>query len=216
MNHKVIEDYLKEEIHTFEEFFQSIGFKRIDGSVFGLLVFSNIALTSDVIQSTLGLSQSAVSQSLKTLSHYGAIEIAYDNETRKKHYNAKEDSLAVVATVFRKREQENIERLRLMAERIIRKEEAADSPRFRRLKSIIITSEIAESVMNFVIGISQKQGSINYQNIVKALPKTLEMLTNIKESGETLNELSGHLAGKLGSAFITGIKTFRGEQGLKR
>ena len=59
-----IEPEIQKELPHFEMFFNRIGFKRIDGSVFGLLVLSKKALTSEEIEEALGLSQSAVSLSL--------------------------------------------------------------------------------------------------------------------------------------------------------
>ena len=102
-----IETDLIQEIVHFEDFFSRMGFKRIDGSIFGLLVLANRPLTSEEIEETLQLSQSAVSLSLKTLGQIGAIESRDSkSESKAKHHFAKEDSLAIVASVFRKREEE--------------------------------------------------------------------------------------------------------------
>jgi len=64
-------DDLLTEISCFESFLNNIGFKRIDGAIYGLLVLSETPLTSDEIEKTLSLSQSAISLSLKTLTHFG-------------------------------------------------------------------------------------------------------------------------------------------------
>jgi DNA-binding transcriptional regulator GbsR (MarR family) len=180
-------DILKELPH-FETFFARIGFKRIDGSVFGLLVLSNKPLTSEEIESTLNLSQSAVSLSLKTLAHFGAIETRdsrdqRDNSKAKVH-TAKEDSLSIVASVFRKREEEYILDFKNMAQRVLDKSEGEQNlARKKRMQSIISTCEIAESVMNFVITIAQnksrehyEQHSAQYDAIVKRLPKALDLI----------------------------------------
>jgi DNA-binding transcriptional regulator GbsR (MarR family) len=177
-------DILKELPH-FETFFARIGFKRIDGSVFGLLVLSNKPLTSEEIESTLNLSQSAVSLSLKTLAHFGAIETRDQRDSSKaKVHTAKEDSLSIVASVFRKREEEYILDFKNMAQRVLDKSDGEQNlARKKRMQSIISTCEIAESVMNFVITIAQnksrehyEQHSAQYDAIVKRLPKALDLI----------------------------------------
>ena len=70
--------------------------------MFGLLVLSQIALTSEDIEKSLGLSQSATSISLKKLHHFGAIETRDSREKRVKLHEAKEDCLEIVTTLFKK------------------------------------------------------------------------------------------------------------------
>jgi DNA-binding transcriptional regulator GbsR (MarR family) len=176
-----------DELPHFENFFNRIGFKRIDGSVFGLLVLAEKALTSEEIEEILKLSQSAVSLSLKTLTHFGAIETRdlRDNSKAKVH-SAKEDSLHIVASVFRKREEEYIADFKLMAQRVLDKSSGVESfARKRRMQSIISTCDIAESVMNFVIMIvqnksreSHEQYAAHYEAIVKRLPKALDLIAS--------------------------------------
>lgn len=187
----IIEPELFQEIAAFETFLNKIGFKRIDGSIFGLLVLAKRPLASDDIAKTLGLSQSAVSIALRNLIHFGAVEMKesrdvahlypYFTDNRVKIYGAKEDSLNIVATVFRKREQETIEEFKAMATRAYKATENTDQPRSRRLKSIIATCEIAEAVMNFVIGLTQKAQSPFYDEIVNKLPKVLDFLSKGQE-----------------------------------
>lgn len=175
------------ELPHFEIFFNRIGFKRIDGSVFGLLVLAEKALTSEEIEETLKLSQSAVSLSLKTLTHFGAIETRDLRDSSKaKVHNAKEDSLHIVASVFRKREEEYIADFKQMAQRVMDKSNGPESlARKMRMQSIISTCDIAESVMNFVITIVQNKSRENhlqyaahYEAIVKRLPKALDLIAS--------------------------------------
>ena len=182
-----IEPEILKELPHFEMFFNRIGFKRIDGSVFGLLVLSQKPLTSEEIEETLNLSQSAVSLSLKTLANFGAIETKDVRENSKARvHSAREDSLSIVASVFRKREEEYINDFKLMALRVLEKSEANQSKdRKRRMQSIISTCEIAESVMNFVITIAQNKSRENheqyaaqYEAIVKKLPKALDLIAS--------------------------------------
>lgn len=183
----VLEDSLLREIPVFENFLHNIGFKRNEGAVYGLLVLSNKALSSEEIEQTLHLSQSAVSQALKKLTHYGAVETREGRDPigkkRVKKHSAKEDSLSIVSTVFKKREQETIEEFKRMAGRLLAHEaimngsEAKSTPRARRLKSILATCEIAESVMKFVIGLASIGHGAIYDDVVRNLPRVLEMIT---------------------------------------
>jgi DNA-binding transcriptional regulator GbsR (MarR family) len=185
----VIEADILSELPSFEAFFSRIGFKRIDGSVFGLLALSKKPLTSEEIESTLHLSQSAVSLSLKTLSHFGAIETIIDRDhpgVKSKLHFAKVDSLSIVASVFRKREEEVIADFKRMALRVLTKtNDPADSMRKRRLLSIVSTCEMAESVMSFVITMTQNKNRVDasgaydaqYEALIKNFPKALDLLS---------------------------------------
>lgn len=180
-----IEENLMSELGHFENFFSRMGFKRIDGSIFGLLTLSHRPLTAEEIETALGLSQSAVSISLKTLTQIGAI-LTRDSKnvqefTKAKVHTAKEDSLSIVASVFRKREEEYVLEFKKMAQRVLNQSDDKQSAsRKKRMLSIISTCEIAESVMQFVITIAKEKGQEHfdqhYDKVVKKLPKTLELL----------------------------------------
>lgn len=176
-----IEPEILEELPHFEIFFNRMGFKRIDGSVFGLLVLAEKPLTSEEIEEALKLSQSAVSLSLKTLAHFGAIETKdHRFNSKARVHSAREDSLSIVASVFRKREEEYIVDFKNMALRVLEKSnDAQNLARKKRMLSIISTCEIAESVMNFVITIAQnksRESHEHYEAIIKRLPKALDLL----------------------------------------
>jgi len=196
-------DYL-DEIPVFENFFHNVGFKRNEGAIYGLLVLSESSLTSEDIEKTLNLSQSAVSQALKKLALFGAIETreSRHSEKRVKEHTAKEDSLAIVSTIFKKREQETIEEFKKMATRLLSKEShrpQQNIPRIRRLQSILSTCEIAESVMNFVITLSQMDSAPMYSDVVQNLPKLLNVLTS---GTENVSGLAQNMAKKLKSNFL--------------
>lgn len=207
----IIEPEIAKELPHFENFFNRIGFKRIDGSVFGLLVLSEKALTSEEIEEHLKLSQSAVSLSLKTLAHYGAIETRDLRENSKaKVHNAKEDSLNIVASIFRKREEESVQDFKLMAQRVLEKSGSENLARRKRMQSIISTCEIAESVMNFVITIAHNKSRENYENysaqyeaIVKRLPKALDL---IAATAGPLSDMTGNLKENLTKTFKNNFK----------
>ncbi|TDJ07885.1 MAG: ArsR family transcriptional regulator [Deltaproteobacteria bacterium] len=174
------------ELRIFEDFLNSIGFKRLEGTVFGLLVLSDTPLTSEEIAKTLNLSQSATSTSLKTLAHYGAIETREGRENRAKLHTAKDDSLSIVASIFRKRDQEKIIGLKKAAERLLKTKSNPDAPSYKRLKSIISTSEIAESVMNFIFGLAERDIPEQYPQIIKRLPKAFDLITKSVEPVDIL------------------------------
>lgn len=186
INSAIVEPEILKELPNFELFFSRIGFKRIDGSVFGLLVLAKKPLTSEEIEETLNLSQSAVSLSLKTLTTFGAIETTGDRDNpgaKARLHSAKEDSLAIVASVFRKREEEIIGDFKKMAQRVLDKSDAMETNgRKRRMLSIIATCEIAESVMNFVITVANNKMSAEYtaqyENLVRKLPRALDMISS--------------------------------------
>jgi len=191
-----IEPSLLEEIPSFEDFLHDIGFKRNEGAIFGLLVLSEGPLSSEEIESCLNLSQSAVSQGLKKLSLYGAIETresrSSESSKRIKLHQAKEDSLSIVATLFRKREQETIEKFKKMAQRVQNISTLDRKSVVRsRMKSIISTCELAESVIHFVLGVSAHADNPLYQELTGQLPKLLER--NLKRLNEFTSENKDHL-----------------------
>ena len=188
MEKKILSDEELKYIPIFENFLKKIGFKRIDGAIFGLLVLSERPLTSPEIENTLNLSQSATSTSLKTLSHYGAIETIESREKRAQIHSAKLDMLAVVSAIFSKRDQEDILGLKKMAKKILQENNVGPKSE-KRLESIVLTCEIAESVMNFVMGLSQKQIPESYPQIIKRLPKVLDLLTHSVDISSSFKDL---------------------------
>lgn len=216
-NNKTIEADFLEELPVFENFLHRVGFKRIDGAVYGLLVLSNRSLTSEEIEQYLGLSQSAISISLKNLTHYGAVESREHPENKRiKLHTAKEDSLKIAATIFRKREQQYVEEFKAMAKRLLKRSEEIDqhnteaagfSKRSLRLRSIILTCEIAESVMKFVIGITQLDNKDHYQMALQKLPKALDLLAKgTLPLADWANQLSGTLTEQMKSTLTNKIK----------
>lgn len=206
----IVEAELLKELPSFEVFFGRIGFKRIDGSVYGLLVLAKKPLTSEEIESTLNLSQSAVSLSLKTLAQIGAVESREDRDnrdTKAKLHAAREDSLAIVASVFRKREEEMVADFKRMAQRVLDKSEGVENTqRRRRMQSIISTCEIAESVMNFVITIAHNKSSTDqdahYEALVKRIPKAIDLLaTTAGPLADMTMNLKDNLAQKFKNNF---------------
>ena len=174
------DDILLNEIAHFETFFKNIGLKRVDGRVYGLLVLNQDALSSDEIETKLGLSQAAISGSLKNLTNWGAVISSYSSQRRCFLHRAEEDSLAIVATVFKKREFEFISHFKKSIQKMVstlkQRGINSDDPRMSRLESILITSQMAEAVIQFVIK-AASLGQMNiYSSMAKRLPQTLEVL----------------------------------------
>ena len=197
----------------FEDFFNSIGFKRVDGAVFGLLVLSQTALTSEDIENSLGLSQSATSVSLKKLYHFGAIETRDSREKRVKLHEAKEDCLEIVATLFKKREQENVRQFKTFAESLLSKNPefaiSPKDPRYKKIKSIILTCDIAESVIKFIINLSNLQIPKDYPSIVKKLPFALDI---ISQSAQPLVSFTTQIKTNWADRVKSGLSRFSGDQ----
>ncbi len=188
MEKNILSDEELKYIPIFENFLKKIGFKRVDGAIFGLLVLSERPLTSPEIEKALNLSQSATSTSLKTLSHYGAIETIESRESRVQIHSARLDMLSIVSAIFSKRDQEDILNLKKTAKKILEDNNVGAKSQ-KRLESIILTCEIAESVMNFVMGLSQKQIPDSYPQIIKRLPKALDLLTQSVDISASLKDL---------------------------
>ncbi len=170
-------------ITQYEEFLKAVGFKRSDGSIFGLLALSAEALSSEEIGKILGLSQGAVSQGLNNLVHWGAVESRYSSLKRAHLHNAVGDSLAIVSTIFQKREKGAIEAFRRANEtardRFLAEGAKPDSDRIQRLTSYVTTCEFAQVVMDFAIlmsrlGASQSQ----YSKVIRTLPKVLSTVVS--------------------------------------
>lgn len=165
-------------IVNYEEFLKAVGFKRSDGSIFGLLALSAEPLSSEEIGRTLGLSQGAVSQGLKNLSHWGAIESRYSSEKRAQLHGAVNDSLSIVSTIFQKREKGAIEAFRRANEaardRFLNEGARPDSDRILRLNSYVTTCEFAQVVMEFAIALSRLGAPhTQYAKVIRSLPKVL-------------------------------------------
>lgn len=148
-----LEPALAEELGTFELFFKTFGFKRIHGRVWGLLVLSNHSLTSKEIAQALSISQGATSACLNELAEWGAIRSDFD-PARRCHVHAPiGNTLSIVATVFRRREQVVLAKLRQATEKTlhyVRERYGERDPRVLTLRSILSSCDIAEAVMNLV------------------------------------------------------------------
>ncbi|MFT6830932.1 MAG: DNA-binding transcriptional regulator GbsR (MarR family) [Planctomycetota bacterium] len=148
-----LEEELHGELATFEAFFKTFGFKRIHGRVWGLLVLSGQPLTAKEIVHELKISQGAASATINELLEWGAVSSTFDSSRRCNVHEAVGNTLSIVATVLRRREQVAFEHFKIGATRmleIIRERNGNKDPRVLTLRSIIATCDLADTVMQLV------------------------------------------------------------------
>ncbi len=148
-----LDDKLSEQLPTFELFFKTFGFKRVHGRIWGLLVLAGQPLSSREISAELSLSQGATSTALNELTEWGAIHSDFDS-TRRCHLHAPVgNTLSIVATVFRRREQVVFGKLRVASKttlEYVKGRYGEKDPRVLTLRSILTSLDIADAVMQLV------------------------------------------------------------------
>ncbi|MEM8711864.1 MAG: hypothetical protein AAGG01_13005 [Planctomycetota bacterium] len=148
-----LEEELLAELTTFESFFKTFGFKRIHGRVWGLLVLAGQPLTAKEIVHELTISQGAASTTINELVEWGAVSSTFDSSRRSHVHEPVGNTLSIVATVLRRREQVAFEHFKVGATRmleIIRERNGNKDPRVLTLRSIIATCDLADAVMQLV------------------------------------------------------------------
>jgi hypothetical protein len=144
---------LAERLPSFELFFRTFGFKRVHGRIWGLLVLAGQSLSSKEIGEALSLSTGATSTTLHELAEWGAIESEFDPTRRCNLHRPVGNTLSIVATVFRRREQVVFRKFRASAEAtldyVVTRYGQRD-PRVLTLRSIISSCDIGEAVMQLV------------------------------------------------------------------
>ena len=95
-------------------------------------------------------------------------------ERRCQMHTAREDSLKIVATIFKKRDQQMIEDFQQMADNVLsydrNRGKSPDSPRMRRMNSIVATSKVANTMIDFIIQLSQSPLPREYSSSLKDFP----------------------------------------------
>ena len=148
-----LEPKLAEQLPTFELFFKTFGFKRLHGRVWGLLVLADRSLSSKEIASALDMSQGSTSTTLNELSEWGAVRSVFDSARRCHLHEPVGNTMSIVATVFRRREQVVMAKLRQSTNATldyVRSRYGDRDPRVLTLRSILSSCEIAEAVMQLV------------------------------------------------------------------
>lgn len=197
---------LQSELRHFEDFLKRIGFKRIHGSIYGLLVMSETPLSSAEIERELNLSQSAVSQAIKVLSLYNAIHSHDDRSKNCLVHTATINTLDIVSSVFKKREMETIANYKSMALRIQSQFEKMgydeESIPMKRVQSIITTSQLGEVVIDFVVKLSEVQLNERLQKVTEKLPQILKLVTtNVPNKSEVFGQINSIISDKVKNKF---------------
>jgi len=146
---------LAEQLPTFELFFKTFGFKRVHGRIWGLLVLAGQPLAAREVSESLGLSQGSTSTAINELLEWGAITSEFDSSRRCLLHSPVRNTLSIVATVIRRREQVVFGQFKQASHKTlayVTERYGEKDPRVLTLSSIISTCEIAEAVMGLVVG----------------------------------------------------------------
>lgn len=144
---------LAAELSTFEAFFKTFGFKRIHGRVWGLMVLAGHPISAKEVVAELKISQGAASTTINELVEWGAVSSSFDTDRRCNVHEPVGNTLSIVATVLRRREQVAFEHFKVGATRmveIIARRHGPKDARVLTLKSIIATCDLADAVMQLV------------------------------------------------------------------
>jgi DNA-binding transcriptional regulator GbsR (MarR family) len=148
-----LDEALAAELPSFEQFFKTFGFKRVHGRVWGLLVLAGQPLSSREVGDALSLSQGATSTCLSELTEWGAIQSEFDAARRCHLHAPVGNTLSIVATVFRRREQVVIGRFKHSVRSMqgyVSDRYGEKDPRVLTLRSILSSLEIADAVLQLV------------------------------------------------------------------
>jgi hypothetical protein len=168
----LLDESLAAQLPTFELFFKTFGFKRVHGRIWGVLVLSGQPLSSREISQQLGLSQGATSTALSELSGWGAITSEFDGARRCHLHAPVSNTLSIVATVLRRREQVVFQQFKLSSARTLNyvaERYGEKDPRVLTLRSIITTCDIAEALMQLVFSAVQNAMSDSESVLSRAI-----------------------------------------------
>jgi len=203
-----LDEPLLAQLPTFELFFKSFGFKRVHGRVWGLLVLSGQPLSSREIGQQLLISQGATSTALNELREWGAISSEFDSNRRCHLHAAVGNTLSIIATVFRRREQVVFGRFKQSARATldyIGERYGEKDPRVLTLRSIISSCEIAEAMMQLVFSTVERALSDSESLLSRAVNTALRVgmkvparLISQPEAADALSEAAGELSGVAG------------------
>ena len=152
-----MDEVLRDHLTMFETFFNAIGFKSRLGRVWGLLALSGKPMSAADITAELDMSAGSVSECLSELREWGAVTSEFSSEHRCQMHSPVSDTMSIVTTVLRRREQlavQNFKDNARSALQYVAESYGADDPRARTLQSIVTTSEIAEATIQFFVAAS--------------------------------------------------------------
>lgn len=169
---------LLEQLPAFELFFKTFGFKRVHGRVWGLLVLSEQPLSSKEVSTALGISTGLTSTTINELVEWGALRSLFDPERRCHLHTPVGNTMSIVATILRRREQVAMAHFKRSANQTlayIKKKYGAADPRVLTLRSIIGSCEIAEAVMQLVMTSVERALGDSQSLLSKALTTALKL-----------------------------------------
>jgi len=152
-----MDEVLRDHLSTFETFFSAIGFKSRLGRLWGLLALAGRPMSAAEIAAELEMSAGSVSECLTELREWGALNSEFSSEQRCQLHSAVSDTMSIVTTVLRRREQlavQNFKDNARSALNYVTERYGKDDDRARTLQSIVTTSEIAEATIQFFVAAS--------------------------------------------------------------
>jgi hypothetical protein len=197
---------LQAELPTFELFFKTFGFKRVHGRVWGLLVLAGKPLSSREISHELSLSQGATSTTLNELREWGALSSEFDPHRRCHLHGAVGNTISIVATVFRRREQVVFGRFKQSAAATldyVRRRYGEKDPRVLSLRSIISSCEIAEAMMLLVFSSVERALGDSESILSRAVNTALRVGMKVPArliSGSFATAMAGAMSGPMSGA----------------
>ena len=163
---------------AFELFFKTFGFKRVHGRVWGLFVLSEQPLSNKEVGQALGISTGLTSTTINELVEWGALRSLFDPERRCHLHAAVGNTMSIVATILRRREQVAMAHFKRSANQTlsyIKTKYGAADPRVLTLRSIIGSCEIAEAVMQLVMTSVERALGDSQSLLSKALTTALKL-----------------------------------------
>jgi DNA-binding transcriptional regulator GbsR (MarR family) len=145
-----MDDVLREHLKTFETFFSAIGFKPRLGRVWGMLALAGKPQSAADIARELDMSGGSVSECLSELREWGAATSEFSSEHRCQMHSAVSDTMSIVTTVLRRREQlavQNFKDSARSALHYVTERYGDNDSRVRTLDSIVTISEIVEAMI---------------------------------------------------------------------
>ena len=169
---------LLDQLPAFELFFKTFGFKRVHGRVWGLLVLSELPLSSKEVSQALSISTGLTSTTINELVEWGALRSIFDPERRCHLHTPVGNTMSIVATILRRREQVAMAHFKRSANQTleyIKQKYGPADPRVLTLRSIIGSCEIAEAVMQLVMTSVERALGDSQSLLSKALTTALKL-----------------------------------------
>ncbi|MBX3474610.1 MAG: helix-turn-helix domain-containing protein [Planctomycetes bacterium] len=195
-----MDEVLRDHLNTFETFFNAIGFKSRLGRLWGLLALGGRSMSAAEIARELDMSAGSVSECLNELKEWGAVNSEFSSEHRCQMHTAVSDTMSIVTTVLRRREQlavQNFKDNARSALKYVTERYGDNDPRVRTLQSIVTTSEIAESTIQFFVAASSAVPNDTDSRLARVIRRMTAI--GMKVPGELSKIRNGRVARKTAS-----------------